>query len=144
MIDVILTCVICQCFSDIFKLDGSPAKLRLLISGDVRKNQAKLGGMYILAPDKVNRHRYWYSKSGYYAIWWSNEGFWLVGLYSSLGTSSGEIQGPTGMDSWPNQLSTNWKNLDFYFQTATQGDIRFIRARNSKGKIFKISHYSKN
>ena len=108
-----------------------------MISGDVRKNQAKLGGMYILAPDEVNRHRYWYSKSGYHAIWWSNEGYWLVGLYTSLGTSSGEIQGPTGRDSWPNKLSANWKNKYIFFETATQGDIRFISARNSIGKILK-------
>ena len=93
--------------------------------------------MYILAPDKVNRNRYWYSKSGYYAIWWSNEGHWMVGLYSTLGTSNGGIQGPTGRESWPNQIPTNWKYLDFYFQTANQGDIKFINAGRSKGKIFK-------
>ena len=125
----------CQYFPNTFKLDGAPAKLRLVISGDVRKNQAIFGGLYILAPDKVNRQRYWYNKSGYYAIWWSNEGYWLVGLYSSLGTSNGGIQGPTGKDSWPNQLAANWKNFDLYFRTATQGDIRFISAGNSKSKI---------
>ena len=97
-----------------------------------------MGGVYILAPDKVNRHRYWYSKSGYYAIWWSNEGSWLVGLYSNLGTSNGGIQGPNGRDSWPNQLSANWRNFDLYFQTANQGDIKFINAGRSKGKIFNL------
>ena len=117
-------------------LDGAPAKLRLVISGDVRKNQAILGGIYILASDKVNRHRYWYSKSGYYAIWWSNEGYWLVGFYSNLGTSNGGIQGPTGRDSWPNQIPANWRNFDLYFKTANQGDIKFINAGRSKGMIF--------
>merc|ERR1712018_517668 len=103
-----------------------------VISGEARNNQAKLGGMYILAPDNVNRNRYWYSKSGYYAIWWSNGGHWMVGLYSTLGTSNGGIQGPTGRESWPNQIPTNWKYLDFYFQTANQGDIKFINAGRSK------------
>ena len=80
-------------------IDGAPRKIRVVVSGDAGKSQAKRGGMYYLAPDEINGKRYWYSKSGYHAIWWCNEGFWLLGTYEALQSSTGAIKGPDNQDA---------------------------------------------
>ena len=98
--------------------------------------QAYRGGIYYLAPDKINEKKYWYSKNGQQGIWWFNDdyaGFWVVGLYEDLGTSKAGIQGPINQDASPTRIYNGWRYFDLYFQSATKGDIKFVDISYQKG-----------
>ena len=106
--------------------------------------QASRGGIYYLAPDTINGKKYWYGKNGQQAIWWSNEGFWLVGLYEDLGSSTAGIQGPSNQNASPTRISSGWKYFNLYFQSATKGDIKFVDISHKEGRhVFKNENINK-
>ena len=117
-------------------ISGGPlSRIKLEVSGDAALKQAFRGGIYYLAPDEINGKKYWYSKNGQQAIWWSNEGFWLVGLYEDLGSSSTNgIRGPSDQDTSPTRIYSGWMYSDFYFKSATKGDIKFVDISHQEGK----------
>ena len=103
--------------------------------------QAFRGGIYYLAPDEINGEKYWYSKNGQQAIWWSNDGFWLVGLYEGLGSSTNGllgssttgIRGPSNQDASPTRIYSGWMYFNLYFKSATKGDIKFVDISHQEG-----------
>ena len=89
--------------------DGYPLKLKLFISGDAQKNVGQLGGTYFLQENKINNKYYWIHQNGRKLIWWDNSGFWVVGDFEDLRSSSGGIKGPSNNDSPPNQITKIWQ-----------------------------------
>ena len=112
---------------------GPLSRIKLEVSGDAALKQAFRGGIYYLAPDEINGKKYWYSKNGQQAIWWSNEGFWLVGLYEDLGSSTAGIQGPSNQNASPTRIYSGWRYFNLYFQSATKGDIKFVDISHEEG-----------
>ena len=86
-----------------------PKKLDLILAGKAKEKQSSIAGNYILANGDVNGYPNWLKTDGIHAIWFEKENsIWMVGLKSNLGMDDGEIIGPAGKDSSPNEISQGW------------------------------------
>ena len=83
--------------------------MKLSNSGEAQKHRGDSGGIYFLQEDKINNKPYWIHQSHGKAIWWDNNGFWVVGNFGNLGSSTASIIGPSNNNSPPNQITNGWQ-----------------------------------
>ena len=101
-----------------------PIKLRLQLRGEASKIQSSKAGVYSLQSSLVNGFPYWKHDSSDIAIWM--HGGWYVGTDKNIGTGICSINGPDGIEEWPNNISSKWEFLgEDDFQVAESGDIVF-------------------
>ena len=86
-----------------------PAKLKLVLKGDVKRIWGSKGGIYKLQPTLVNNYPHWNQKSKSNSLWLVN-GQWYVGMTSNLGKRISAISGPICDDDWPHNLCGNWRH----------------------------------
>ena len=108
--------------------------MKLSNSGEAQKHRGDNGGIYFLQTDTRNKKPYWVHKSGGKAIWWANNGFWLVGNFENLGKGLGGIKGPSNNDSLPNQITNGWQYVNVTNWHDTNG-VRFEDWTFKKGKF---------
>ena len=86
--------------------------MKLSISGEAQKHQGDQGGTYFLQEDTRNMKPYWIHQSGYRAIWWNPNDYWMVGNFEDLGKDLGSIKYPSNNESPPNQITNGWQYYD--------------------------------
>ena len=114
--------------------DGYPLKMKISLSGEAQI-QGDQGGTYFLQEDKTNNRCYWIHQSGGKAIWWDNNGFWVVGDFEDLGSSRAGIRGQSNNDSPPNQITNVWRysnngwhdTYDVHFEDWTFKQGKFLQ-----------------
>lgn len=90
-----------------------PAKLKLVLKGEVGRIWGYMSGIYKLQPKLVNGYVHWIQKSKSNALWFDKTYFnWRVYRTSDLGESFSAIKGPKYDDNWPQNLCGNWKYSD--------------------------------
>ena len=83
------------------------------MAGKAKEEQRKSPGTYILSGGLVNGYPYWLKTDGSQAIWFDKvSSAWLVGDKEDLGKNNGEILGPFGKDSYPNEIKQGWRYGD--------------------------------
>ena len=97
-----------NCFSDV---QPPPRKPKLILNGEAKNKWSILGGTYTLQSTPVNGNPWW--KKGMFdkeALWFDEiAGNWLFGYDKDLGTNIGGVEGPFGIDQWPNNISSGWQ-----------------------------------
>ena len=103
------------------------------MAGKVKEEQSKYGreqwleGTYILSGGHINGYSYWLKTDGSKAIWFCKVGSaWFVGSKKYLGTNAGNIAGPKGKDSYPNEIKQGWRyGHNAAFHDAGPNDVIF-------------------
>ena len=116
----------------VFAVLPPPTKLELTLAGKVKEEQSKYGrewwleGTYILADSPVNGYPYWLKSNGSQAIWFDKVASnWKVSVKENLGTNTGQIAGPHGKDSYPNEIKQGWRYSDNGFKDSCPNDVIF-------------------
>ena len=92
-----------------------PKKLILTLAGEAKEYQSSRGGTYILSDDDpVNGYPYWLKKTDESQAIWYDIVYpsWTIGPKEVLGTSTGGIFGPKGIDAYPNEIKRGWRFSD--------------------------------
>ena len=84
-----------------------PIKLRLQLSGEASEKQSSKAGVYSLQSSLVNGFPYWNHDSSDNAIWMYGQ--WKIAPNEYIGTDISGIQGPFGIEEWPNNISSKWQ-----------------------------------
>ena len=132
----------------VFAVLPPPTKLELTLAGKVKEEQSKYGrewwleGTYILADSPVNGYPYWLKSNGSQAIWFDKVASnWKVSVKENLGTNTGQIAGPHGKDSYPNEIKQGWRYSDgTRFHEVPASDVIF----KAIGTVFIHSLYKIN
>ena len=83
-----------------------------------------MAGVYSLQSSLVNGFPYWNHDSSDNAIWMYGQ--WKIAPNEYIGTDISGIQGPFGIEEWPNNISSKWKFYDGdKWQEAKSSDIVF-------------------
>ena len=102
-----------------------PTKLRLQLSGEASKKYSFTVGVYSLQSSLVNGFPNWEHDSSDMAIWMYGQ--WKLAPNEYIGTDIAGIQGPYGIEEWPNNISSKWQFAlgGTKWQEAESGDIVF-------------------
>ena len=83
-----------------------PSSIQLILDGDAREVQFERQGNYTIVQELINGFPYWVQQKGDNAIWFGSSSYpsWIVGPETYLGSTTGGIYGPYGIDFWPTQI----------------------------------------
>ena len=90
----------------------APTQLKVLLSGEARKEHSKFIGTYTLQRSPINGNPWW--KQGLFrkkVVWFHDLGFWTFTDFEDLGKSNATpvIGGPSDVDEWPNYIPYGWR-----------------------------------
>lgn len=90
-----------------------PQKIDLVLKGKAKEEQSGRAGIYSKGNGTINGHPYWVYEKGEDAIWMDKvDSDWNVGAKSDLGSRIRGIEGPSGKDKYPTQVTKGWRFFD--------------------------------
>ena len=92
----------------------SPRSKELILDGVAKQFYSETMGNYTLVQELINGYPYWVQQNGDNAIWFGSTSYpsWVVGPETFLGSTTGFIWGPYGVDFWPTQIIDGYDYWD--------------------------------